>query len=150
MEEFREQEEMNRKEMDEIRARMDEERRLTLIEEKENLLSEDEGRNKQHHSTSPGSRSESSSTRGLSTRASSSSSTLISHRPLADVPVPQRGYGRQHLSGPNRAGRVLKPSKYTGAVVGIDKITGITDEAGEHGRRHGYDYDEDTDTGKWT
>lgn len=149
LEEFKEQEEMNRREMDEIRARMDEERRLALIEEKENLLSEDEGREKLRHSPPLSSRSELGSTRALSTRASSSSSTLSSNRPLSDVPVPQRGHGRQIMPGPNRAGRILKPSKYAGTTLvggGFDKVTEITGEEGEQGR--GYDYEDETDTGK--
>jgi serine/threonine-protein kinase TTK/MPS1 len=99
-----------------------------LQEEKENISEPDENpyapsiANKRRHSPPLATRSVPSS-RAPRTAYSGSAAS----RPLAEVPVPQRGsHTRQIMPGPNRAGRIMKSSsKYgaTASAVPFDRIS---------------------------
>ena len=165
MEDNREQEARNRKQVDEIRARMMDEAQQ---EEKENIIGSDSAPAPEHpytpaagmgagvkrHSPPLSSRSVSSSRVVLPTRSAYSASTSSVSRPLIDVPVPQRGpHARQILPGPNHAGRIMKSGSvakyaFSGGVVGFDRISEVEGSELE-GERGDYPYGggEETDTG---
>lgn len=106
-----------------------------LQEEKENISEPDENpyapsiANKRRHSPPLATRSVPSS-RAPRTAYSGSAAS----RPLAEVPVPQRGsHARQIMPGPNRAGRIMKSSSKYGATASAAPFDRISEHEASEG-----------------
>jgi serine/threonine-protein kinase TTK/MPS1 len=155
MEEFREQEAKNRKRAEELRAREE----SLAQEEKENLVSAESGTDEGNVGVSVGNKRHSPPLSSRSTVASRASSVLptrsASHtgyssasRPLADVPVPQRGLSHlQILPGSGRAGRILKSKYSASGGSGFGRIAEVESTESEVGNE--YYTGEETDTGMY-
>jgi hypothetical protein len=169
-EEFREQEERNRKHVEELKARMEDEVRRAKFEDRGDMLSDEEGAvsGRQRHLSLElpqlgssrslgGSLASSSGVRSSSTRAprAMSSSAITnpasSRRPLDSAPAPasqrerdrERANSRPIMPGQNRAGRVLKSSASTKYAVGSTPASGwdYTSEGEGGDGGNGYGYE---------